>query len=208
VRNAGALGLAALLAGCAAAPRYVDFSDSARTFQSEDYDRVLASWTRHSKQVVVYQGTVIEMWGTLKSWEFRQAYVERYAKVYGLSDQERTALYNSQHEAAKQVFEIHVAVQMTNYKWNDLDKEGSAWRVSLVDGAGAEVAPRRIELLRLPELYESQFFPYRTEFSQSYVIRFNRAELEAAGFVGPGTGRMMLRVASPLAKGELVWEAK
>ena len=198
-----------LLGGCGAAtPRYVDFSEASRSFRSEDYERVLATWTRHAKTVVVYQGTVIEMWAAYKSWEFRQAYIERYAKIYSLSDTERAALLHTQQEAARQTYEFHVAVQMTNYKWNDLDKEASPWRVSLVDGAGAEIAPRRIELLRLPELYETQFFPNRTEFSMTYLIRFNRTDAETGGFGGPGTGRITLRVASPLGKAEVTWEAQ
>jgi hypothetical protein len=199
----------ALVSGCGAStPQFVDFSDAKRNFRPDDYERVLGAWTRHEKTVIVYQGTVIEMWAAYKSWELRQAYIERYAKVYSLSEAERTALYNSQRDAARQTYEFHVAVQMTNYKWNDLDKDTSAWRVSLIDGTGAEIAPRRIELLRLPELYESQFFPNRTEFSMTYLIRFNRADAETAGFMGPSTGRITLRIASPLAKAEGVWEAK
>jgi hypothetical protein len=201
--------VAALLTACASsAPKYVDFSEANRSLRSEDYERVLALWTRHAKTVVVYQGTVIELWATYKSWEFRQAYIERYAKVYSLSDAERASLYNTQREAERQTYEFHVSVQMTNYKWNDLDKETSAWRVSLIDGSGSEIAPRRIEMLRLPELYESQFFPNRTEFSQTYLIRFSRTEAQAAGFSGAATGRLSLRVASPLAKAEVVWQAK
>jgi hypothetical protein len=204
-----AVTLAALLGGCASStPRYVDFSETSRNYRGEDYEKVFTNWSRHAKAVVVYQGTVIETWGVYKSWEFRQAYIERYAKIYSLSDAEKAALYHTQREAARQTYEFHVAVQMTNYKWNDLDKETSAWRISLVDGAGAEIAPRRVELLRLPELYETQFFPNRTEFSQTYLIRFSRAEAEAAGFGGPSTGRITLRIASPLAKNEIVWESK
>jgi hypothetical protein len=201
--------VAALLGGCASAvPPTVDFSDANRSFRSEDYDKVFTSWSRHAKAVVVYEGTVIETWAVYKSWEFRQAYVERYAKVYSLSDAEKAALYHSQREAARQTYEFHVAVQMTNYKWNDLDKETSAWRISLVDGAGGEIAPRRVEHLKLPELYETQFFPNKTDFSETYLIRFSRAEAEAAGFGGPPTGRIALRIASPLAKNEIVWQSR
>jgi hypothetical protein len=204
-----AVTLTALVGGCASsAPPYVDFSAGNRNFRSEDYERVLASWSRHAKSWLVYQGTVIETWGTYKSWEFRQAYIERYAKVYGLSDTEKAALYHSQREADRQTYEFHVAVQMTNYKWNDLDKQTSPWRISLVDGTGAEIAPRRVELLKLPELYESQFFPNRTEFSLTYLIRFSRIEADAAGFGGPASGRIALRIVSPLAKNEIVWESK
>jgi hypothetical protein len=204
-----ALALVIVLGGCATTePRYVDFSETNRNFRSEDYEPVFTRWSRHAKAVVIYQGTVIETWAVYKSWEFRQAYVERYAKVYNLSETEKAALLNGQREAAQRTYEFHVAVQTTNYKWNDLDKASTPWRVSLVDGAGAELAPRPIEQLKLPELYETQFFPNRTEFSQTYVIRFTRAEAEASGFGGPGTGRITLRIASPLAKNELVWETK
>jgi hypothetical protein len=203
------LALAGLVGGCAAStPRYVDFSEGNRTFRSEDYEPVFTRWSRHAKAVVVHQGTVIETWAVYKSWEFRQAYVEHYAKIYSLQDAERAALFNAQREASRQTYEFHVAVQMTNYKWNDLDKANSPWRISLVDGAGAEIAPRKVEMLKRPELYETQFFPNRTEFSHTYLIRFTRADAESSGFAGPASGRITLRIASPLAKNELVWEAK
>jgi hypothetical protein len=200
--------VAALTNGCAPTIRYVDFAEGQRNFSSDDYGHVLALWSRHQKEWIVYQGTVIEAWAAYKSWEFRQAYVEHYARLYNLSDAERAALYNAQREAAKQSYEFHIAVQTTNYKWNDLDKETSPWRVALVDATGAEIAPRHIEKLRLPELYETQFFPNRTEFTTTYLIRFNRAEAEAAGFLGPASGRITLRLASPMAKAELIWQSK
>jgi|tagenome__1003787_1003787.scaffolds.fasta_scaffold20910416_2 hypothetical protein len=197
-----------LATGCAApVPRMVDFSETRRGYGPNDYDRVRKSWTRHAK-VVEDVGTVIEMWGLYKSWEFREAYIERYAKVYSLNEAERKSLYAAQLEASRQTYEFHVPAQTTNYKWNDLEKATSAWKVSLLDGSGAELAPRRIEVPRLPELYEATFFPDRTEFSRTYVIRFDRAEAEAAGFGGQGTGRIVLRVASPMARVELIWQSR
>jgi hypothetical protein len=204
----GAL-VAAALAGCAAPiPKKVDFSEGRRGFDSSKYEQVLATWTRHSKVVELDIGTVIEMWAVFKSPEFREAYVERYAAVYNLPPAERQSLYNAQMEAAKNGYEFHVAVQTTDWKWNDLEKGTSPWKVSLLDGNGAEVAPKKIDVPRLPELYEARFFPSKTEFSRTYLIRFDRADAEAAGFSGPQTGRLILRVVSPMAHPELTWQAK
>jgi hypothetical protein len=198
----------ALAAGCAAPiPREVDFSDTRRGFGPASYDQVLRVWTRHSK-VVEDVGTVIELWAVYKSWEFREAYIERYAKVYSLSDTEKKSLYDAQLEGSRQTYEFHVAAQTTDYRWNDLERSTSPWRVTLIDGSGAELAPRRIEAPRFPELYETQFFPSKTEFSRTYVIRFDRADAEAAHFGGPSTGKLILRVASPMARVEPVWQAK
>jgi hypothetical protein len=206
VPGAALVALAALASCAAPVPARVDFSEQTRNFRPEDYAQVLKVWTRHSK-VISDVGTVIEAWALYKSWEWRQAYIERYAQVYHLTDAERTTLIKSQLESSRLAYEFHVAVQTTNYKWNDLDKETSPWRVSLVDGTGAEVAPKRIEPLRLPELYEMEFFPNKTEFSKTYVIRFVRADADAAGFSGPGSGRIFLRIASPLGKAEPSWQS-
>ena len=210
-RAVACLGVVALAAyaGCAApVPRDVDFSEGRRGFDSSSYEQVLANWTRHAKEWKPDIGTVIELWSVLKSSQFREAYVERYAQIYSLPEGERRSLYTAQMDAARASFEFHVTAETTNYKWNDLDRPISPWKVTLVDGTGAELAPKRIEAPRLPELYETQFFPNRTAFSRTYVIRFDRTEAEAAGFSGPRSGRMILRVASPLARVDLVWQGR
>lgn len=202
-----ACGLAAAAVSCATPSPRVDFSEDRRNYRANDYVQVLETWSRHEK-IVRDVGTVIELWATYKSWDFRQAYVEQYASVYNLTEGERAALVASQREAARKTYEIHIAVQTTSYTWNDLEKDSSAWRVTLIDGKGAELDPAAVEIQKLPELYEAQFFPYRTEFSRTYMIRFDRAEAEGAGFAGPKSGRITLRVASPLAKAEVVWQGR
>jgi len=67
----------AVLAGCSAPkPIIVDFSESQREYQSRDYPEVYRRWTRH--QVVRYEiaDDALEAWATLKSPDFREAYVE------------------------------------------------------------------------------------------------------------------------------------
>jgi hypothetical protein len=203
-----ALGLVAALVGCAATrTQTVDFSETARTYRYEDYPAVFEAWTRHAK-LVQDVGTVMEVWATFKSWDFRQAYVAKYAKTYDLAEGERAELAKSQRDIARAVYEIHLVAQSTNDRWNDLANRSSPWRLTLLDGTGAELAPTTIKIEKLPDAYESEFFPARTPFSKSYAVRFVRPEGTSDAFVGPASGRLILRLASPVGKLEVVWEAK
>jgi hypothetical protein len=197
--------LLGLAGGCAMSrSTVVDFSESTKSYRNDDYPTVFDAWTRHAK-LVSDIGTVMEIWATFKSWDFRQAYLAKYAKVYDLSDAERADLSKSQFETAHAVYEIHVVAQSTADRWTDFDRKTSAWRLSLLDGTGAELAPTSIKAEKLPDLYESVFFPTRTLFSRTYTVRFVRPD--DGSFVGPQSGRMVLRIASPVGKVEAVWEA-
>lgn len=188
--------------------RPVDFAEVSREYRGRDYPSVHEAWTRRAKLVNVDVGTVIEAWATYKSWDFRQAYVAYYSEIYSLSDSERAALLQSQLEASRAGYEFHLIVQTTSDRWNDLDRRTSPWRITLLDGAGADLSPTSINVAKLPELYESQFFPDRTEFSRTYVVTFTRPAGESEGFVGAASGRLQLRIASPMGSVEMTWEAK
>jgi len=213
VRLTGSLAcLAALFCGgvfgCASSrARPVDFSDASKVYRSDDYSAAYAAWTRHGK-LVEDIGTVIETWATFKSWDFRQAYVAKFAKVYFLTASERDDIAKSQKEMAHAAYEIHLVAQSTSDRWIDLDRRNSPWRITLLDGSGAELYPSSIKLEKLPEIYESQFFPDRTPFSKTYTLKFARPDGAADAFVGPKSGRIILRIASPMGKVEVTWEAK
>ena len=202
-----ACALGAASGGCATSrPPAVDFSEASKHYRSDDYLAVHNAWTRHSK-VVEDVGTVMEIWATLKSWDFRQAYIAKYAKAYDLPEAEREALAKSQQETARAVFEIHLVAQSTTDKWTDLDRRNSPWRISLLDGTGAELSPASVKAEKFPEIYEGEFFPSRTPFSRTYTVRFVRPEGSGDSFVGPDSGRLVLRITSPIGKVEAVWEA-
>lgn len=204
-----ALACAAVLVGCAqAVPKPVDFSDVARKYKPTDYPSVYERWTRHAKLWQVDVGTVVEAWATCESWDFRQAYVAYYASIYDLSDTDRATLMRSQLDESRTSYEFHVAVQMTTDRWNDLERKNSPWRVTLLDAAGNELGPTSIQVVKLPELYESQFFPSRTEFTRTYEIGFARAGNGGQSIAGPARGRLVLRFASPMGRIELVWDGK
>jgi hypothetical protein len=201
------LALVALGAGCASSrPQMVDFSDATKTYRSEEYPEVFERWTRHYK-LVQDIGTAMEVWATFLSWDFRQAYVAKYAKVYDLAPDEREQLAKAQRETARAVYEIHLVAQSTNDKWVDFERSSSPWRLTLIDGTGAELAPTSIKSERLPDIYENEFFPTRTPFSRTFTLRFVRPNRADETFVGPRSGSMTLRIASPVGRVEVRWDA-
>src|SRR5262249_46802865 len=148
-------------AGCASQkPVLVDFSETPRDYSAKDYPGVYRRWTRHERALKDFD-VALEMWATFKSWDFREAYIERYAAIYGLSEADRSTLRQAQLETFRHGYEFHVTAQATVYKWNDLEKANSAWRVTLVDAVGHELTPEYIRVEKLPDAYESVFFPNR-----------------------------------------------
>jgi hypothetical protein len=200
-----AVALATLALGCGTSkPIVVDFSDTPRTYTARDYDDVYKRWTRHERVLTDYVDVGLEVWATFKSWDFREAYIERYASIYSLSEADRSTLRQAQLETFRHSYEFHVTAQSTAFSWNDLDKANSPWRVTLIDAMGHELAPEYVKLEKLPDAYERSFFPDKNPFTKTYSIRFS---LPPAGsdFTGLKSGSIMLRFASPLGRVEPTW---
>jgi hypothetical protein len=180
--------LCAAAVGCASFhPRQVDFTDAAKNYGVKDYPAVYDTWTRHAK-LVQETGTVME--------------------VYDLPGDEYKDIAKSQKEEADDGYEIHLVAQSTSDRWNDLERKNSAWSIALLDGTGAVLSPSSIKIEKLPEIYESSFFPNRTPFSRTYKLRFVNPKEGGKVFVGPRSRRMILRIDSPVGKVEVVWEAR
>lgn len=184
----------------------VDFSETRRDYVSKDYDDVYERWTRHDFAMHEIE-KALEVWVTFKSWDFRAAYVERYASIYSLSDADRTKLLNGQRNSLHEAYEFHLTAQSANYKWNDLEKSSSPWRVTLLDALGHELAPEtgKISVEKLPDAYEREFFPAKNPFSKTYSVRF--VPPANTDFEGIKTGSIILRLASPLGRIELTWRS-
>jgi hypothetical protein len=181
----------------------VDFSERTHGYEAKDYPQVYERWTRHDYALLEVD-KALEVWATFKSWDFREAYIERYASTYNLTDADRETLRKAQMVAAHAAYEFHVTAQSSNYKWNDLEKASSAWRVTLVDALGHELRPEHIRVQKLPDAYEIEFFPSRTPFSKTYSIKFAPVGDE---FAGTKSGGITLRIASPIGKIALDWKS-
>jgi hypothetical protein len=183
----------------------VDFSDTPRAYVTADYHDIYERWTRHDFALRDVE-KALEVWATYKSWDFREAFVERYATTYSLSDADRTTLRNAQRDAFHKAYEFHVVAQSANYKWNDLEKSSSPWRVVLLDALGHELQPDgAIKVEKLPDAYEREFFPAKTPFSKTYAIRFVAGP--SSDFAGIKSGAIILRFSSPMGRIELAWRS-
>jgi hypothetical protein len=202
---AAVLAAGALAGGCASQkPKLVDFSETERNYLAKDYDDVYKRWTRH-ESALLDADVALEAWATYKSWDFREAYVERYAAAYALSEADRSTLRHAQLEAFHKAYEFHVAAQSWSFSWNDLEKASSAWRTTLVDAAGHELIPEPIKVEKLPDAYEREFFPDKTPFTKTYSIRFEVPP--DSDFGGPKSGSITLRIASPIGRLNLTWQS-
>jgi hypothetical protein len=164
--------------GTATTPQ-VDFSSTQPTHVGADYGDVYQLWTRHGKVVHEFE-SALEVWATYKSTDYREAFVARYAEAYRLPPPDRELIRTGQREAEADAYEFMVTAQSANYRWNDLERKGSAWRVTLRDGLGHELYPEKIAYERLPETYEREFFPVKTPFTRLYTVRFSRHASEPA----------------------------
>jgi hypothetical protein len=199
--------LAAVGAGCAIQKQVrVDFSETPRDYRPDDYEGVYQRWTRHDFAEVQHIDKALEVWATFKSWDFREAYIEKYAAIYSLSDAKRNELRQAQREASRQAFEFHVTAQSANWDWNDLEKASSPWRVTLLDALGRELPSERVRIEKLPDAYEREFFPAKTPFSKTYSVRFITPG-PGVDFSGVKSGTVTLRFASPIGRIDLVWKS-
>jgi hypothetical protein len=195
-----------LASGCLAQKQVtVDFSETPRDYVANEYGGVYHRWTRHDYALHRLVDKSLEVWATFKSWDFREAYIARYAAVYGLSDADQAKLRTAQHDAYRQAFEFHVTAQSSNYDWNDLEKSTSPWRVTLLDALGHELPSDRVRVEKLPDAYEREFFPAKGPFTKTYSIRFTPPP--DGGFTGIRSGSLILRFASPVGEINLVWKS-
>ncbi|HEX3903637.1 MAG TPA: hypothetical protein VH853_12360 [Polyangia bacterium] len=199
--------VAAAWGGCAVQKQVaVDFSETPRDYLAGDYQSVYQRWTRHDYASLDRVDKSLEVWATFKSWDFREAFIENYAAIYSLSDAKRAELRQGQRDLYHVAYEFHVTAQSANWDWNDLEKANTPWVVTLVDALGHELPSERVQIQKLPDAFEREFFPAKTPFSKTYKVRFI---MPAPGgdFAGVRSGSLTLRFASPIGRIDLVWKS-
>jgi hypothetical protein len=197
--------LAAPLCGCAEPP--VSLASGPREYVATDYPQVLKRWTRE-KSLIVFQelDNKLTVTATFESWDFRWAYVVRYASDYRLTVEQRRELMDRTLREVADDHEFYVALYGTKWRWTDLSRPTSAWIVRLIDDEGSETAPSNIESIPKPSAIEQRYFPYTTVWRRAFRIRFPRQMVDGRPTIAPAAHWFGLRFAGAEGNEELRWE--
>jgi hypothetical protein len=199
-----ALLIAAAGSGCAAAK--VTLREGPREYVASDYENVLNQWTRTEHLVSFSElDNLLTATATFESWDFRWAYVVRYAQDYRLTLDQRQKLLEKTLDETRDTHHFFVAIAGGDRRFNDLTKPDSAWIVRLIDSTGAETAPLDVTAIKKPNAIERTYFPFNTVFHRAFRITFPRTSADGRATISPDADWFGLRFAGAQGNSELVW---
>jgi hypothetical protein len=203
-----ALLLASLALGLSAcAEPQVSLQTGPREYVPSDYQQVLNKWTRDQSLVVFQElDRKLTVTATYESWDFRWAYVVKYAADYRLTVAQRRELLDRTLQETAEAHEFYVALYGTNWRWTDLSRPTSAWIVRLIDDTGSETVPAKIESIIKPGAIERRYFPYTTVWRHAFRIRFPRQGVDGRPTIATNARWFGLRFAGAEGNEELRWD--
>lgn len=202
-----AIALAIGASASACADPKVSMATGPREYTDSDYPQVLERWTRSASLVQLSElDTLLTVTATFESWDFRWAYVVKYANDYRLTVEQRRSLLERTLAETQDSHRFYVALYGTNVRWADLTRASTAWIVRLIDDEGNETAPLSIELIARPGPLERRYFPYSTVWRNVFRIKFPTTTPSGQPTIAPEARWFGLRFAGAEGNEELRWE--
>lgn len=195
------------LVGVGCRKEQVSLAKGPREYTDTDYPQVLKRWTRTEDLISVSElDNLLTVTATYESWDFRWAYVVKYASDYRLTVEQRRALLEKTLAESQETHRFYVALYGTKVRWADLTRAQSAWIVRLIDDEGNETAPSSIELVSRPGPLEIRYFPYTTVWRNVFRIQFPTTTADGRATLSPSAKWFGLRFAGAEGNEELRWE--
>ena len=202
--HAALLACVGLLGACS--PATVNLREGSREYVAPDYENVFSQWTRNEHLIAISElDDLLSATATFESWDFRWAYVVRYAQDYRLTLDQRQKLLEKTLDETRHHHHFFVAIAGGERKFNDLTKPNSAWIVRLIDSTGAETAPEEITAINKPNAIERTYFPYNTVFHKTFRIKFPVTSGDGRPTIAPNAEWFGLRFAGAQGNSELLW---
>jgi len=143
---------------------------------------------------------------TLKSVEFREAYVKEYARLFALTARQQQRLLAAELDEAKNNYVFVLAFHTNQLEWNRLHPRSGVWAVRLENKKNDYVKPARVK--RLDELNPTwtELYPYLGDQFTFWEFTFPRWTQEGDKLAVSGD-ILELIVAGAPAQIRLKWQA-
>lgn len=207
LRRSAAIAAVALLALAGCGARRLPMRPTARSYTPDDYSQLYGDWTRSSDEFAFDRlQDILHVTATFESWEFRWAYVVRYAADYSLATDDRTRILRSTLADAQERHRFFVTMVGNRYRESDLTDAGSAWRVLLVDSDGRQTRPVEVTRLRRPGAAERVYFPSVTAQRHTFRIAFPTQHEDGTPVIAHDAPEIVLRFTGAEGTVDLRWE--
>ena len=208
-RGVGALrAVAALLVvvGCGA-PAPVRIGEGPRTFTPADYEDVYDAWTRTEEDFAWGRmRDVLRVTATFESWEFRWAYVVRYAEDHSILPEARDEMLRATLDDSRQFHRFFVTLAGDQFRESNIAGRQSAWRILLMTPDGRQAEPLDIERVRRPTAAQQVYFPSATRYRQAFRLVFAAQGDDGADLIGPDAEFVKLRFTGARGRVDLRWD--
>ena len=199
----------ALVAVTGCKPQKITMEPGPRTFAPDSYPRVWEAWTRE-KESFAWKELTHEIFvsATFESWEFRWAYVVRYAYDYSLSPEARDEMLEASLASSRQEHRFFVTLSGLSFKESNLVDRRSAWRVLLIDPEGNQTDPVLMERVRRPTATDRVYFPQVNSFRETFRLTFPAVDADGRPTIPDGAEFVVLRFTGARGRADLKWELR
>ncbi len=200
------LPFALVLAVVSCGPGTVPIREGTRAFTASDYSGVYDRWTRSADEFDFgHLAEILHVTATFESWEFRWAYVVRYAADHSLTTDERTRTLEQSLADARDRHRFLVTVGLPIFREGDLTGTFSDVRVILVDPAGHQTSPTEISRIGRPSTDQRIYFPSINRQRHTFRIAFPTVGEDGAPTIPDDATEITLRFAGALGQVDLRW---
>jgi len=199
--------LAVAASGCR--QHKISMQPGPRTFTPESYVSIWDAWTREKESFSWKElAHEIHVAATFESWEFRWAYVVRYAYDYSLKPEARDEMLDASLASSRQEHRFFVALSGMDFKESNLAGKTSAWRVLLIDPEGNQTVPFLMERVRRPTAVDRVYFPQVNPYRQTFRLTFPAVDADGRKTIPDGTEFMVLRFTGARGRADLRWDLR
>lgn len=169
-----------------------------------------ASLEKSTRKEDIYNklNTVMYIRATYFSKSFIYAYSKEYANYYMLSKKAFKEKLHTLSSKFGKYITLFVSVYTPKKSYNNLDSARSIWMVYLVNNEGESVMPVSIKPSQEKRVFLKKFFPYVTDWSKQYIIKFHRYydKTKKKLFINPETKWIELIITGVNGKAVLKWK--